>query len=214
MKEKQYTISISKEALSELPTVHFAGAITVIESAAVAHTALRALSKEKMVGFDTETRPCFRKGHVRPAALMQISTEDRCFLFRLNKIGICSELKDFLENPDIIKIGLSVHDDFNVLRRATPLNPQGFVELQTLVKRYDISDISLQKIYAIIFGKRISKGQRLSNWEADVLTESQQAYAALDAWACLNIYKELTGGRFDPLTSPLRHEVLPPPTQN
>lgn len=214
MKEKQYTISISKEALSELPPVHFAGAITVIESAAVAHTALRALSKEKMVGFDTETRPCFRKGHVRPAALMQISTEDRCFLFRLNKIGICSELKDFLENPDIIKIGLSVHDDFNVLRRATPLNPQGFVELQTLVKRYDISDISLQKIYAIIFGKRISKGQRLSNWEADVLTESQQAYAALDAWACLNIYKELTGGHFDPLTSPLRHEVLPPPTQN
>ncbi|MDE6207110.1 MAG: 3'-5' exonuclease domain-containing protein 2 [Muribaculaceae bacterium] len=212
MKDTKYTISIGKEELSELPVVHYDGAITVVESAAVAHSALRALAKETMVGFDTETRPCFRKGQSRPAALMQISTADRCFLFRLNKIGICAELKAFLENPDILKIGLSLHDDFNVLRRSTPLSPEGFVDLQDLVKRYDISDISLQKIYAIIFGERISKSQRLTNWEADTLTPSQQAYAALDAWACLKIYKELADGRFDPLTSPHRHEVIPKET--
>ncbi len=140
-----------------MPTMTYPGAITVVDSAAVAHQAIRVLKKERMVGFDTETRPSFKKGRVHNAALMQISTENRCFLFRLNKIGICAELKEFLENPDVLKIGLSVHDDFNVLRRTTPLEPQGFVDLQHLVRKYDITDISLQKIYAIVFGERISK---------------------------------------------------------
>lgn len=188
-----------------MPTMCYPGAITVVDSAAVAHQAIRVLSKERAVGFDTETRPSFKKGRVHNAALMQISTDERCFLFRLNKIGICAELKSFLENPDILKIGLSVHDDFNVLRRTTPLEPQGFVDLQHLVRKYDITDISLQKIYAIVFGERISKSQRLTNWEADTLTVPQQAYAALDAWACLRLYKYFENGSFDPLASPYRH---------
>ena len=100
-----------------MPVITYPAEISLIDSAAEAHAALRALSKEKMVGFDTETRPSFRKGCVHKVALMQISTMERCFLFRLNKIGICAQLKEFLENPDIVKIGLSVHDDFNVLRR-------------------------------------------------------------------------------------------------
>ncbi|MCM1223323.1 MAG: 3'-5' exonuclease domain-containing protein 2 [Lachnospiraceae bacterium] len=183
----------------------YPGAITLVDSAAVAHKALRILAKEDAVGFDTETRPSFKKGRVHNAALMQISTDERCFLFRLNKIGICAELKAFLENQEILKIGLSVHDDFNVLRRTTPIEPQGFIDLQHLVKNYDIADTSLQKIYAIVFGERISKSQRLTNWESETLTEPQQAYAALDAWACLKLYRYFKSGSFNPLASPYRH---------
>ncbi len=203
----RFEINISKDALSQMPVITYPAAISLIDSAAEAHAALRALLKEKIVGFDTETRPSFRKGCVHKVALMQISTMERCFLFRLNKIGICAQLKDFLENPDITKIGLSVHDDFSVLRRSGDIDPKGFIDLQSYVKDFGITDISLQKIYAIVFGERISKTQRLTNWEADELTPAQQAYAALDAWACLKLYLHLRDGRFDSLASPFRHEA-------
>ncbi len=209
MTQPDYILSISKEELGEMPVTAYPGAITLVDSAAKAHMALRALSREKVVGFDTETKPSFRKGCRHKVALMQISTCDRCFLFRLNKIGICSELKAFLENPDILKIGLSVHDDFGAIRRSEEFEPQGFVELQEMVRHFEIADISLQKIYAIIFGERISKGQRLTNWEADTLTDAQQAYAALDAWACLKIYNVLSEHSFDHLHSPYRHHPEP-----
>lgn len=211
MNDNNYIVSISKEAVAAMPQLTFTGNITMVDTAALARTALRALSKESIVGFDTETRPSFRKGCVHKVALMQISTHDRCFLFRLNKIGIGEELKAFLENPDIVKVGLSVHDDFNVLRRSDDnLNPRGFVDIQDMVKRFGITDISLQKIYAIIFGSRISKGQRLTNWEAPELTPAQQEYASLDAWACLKIYDYLEAGKFDKMKSPYRHRPEPP----
>lgn len=181
--------------------------VTLVDDPATARTAVRALNKEKIVGFDTETRPAFRKGQRHNVALMQISTHERCFLFRLNKIGISEELRVFLENPDIIKIGLSIHDDFNALHRNSEIACQGFIDLQQYVKPFGITDISLQKIYAILFGERISKSQRLTNWEADILTPSQQAYAALDAWACLKIYDCLRSGEFEPAASPYMHEV-------
>lgn len=206
----KYVLSISKEAISELPLLQYEGAITLVDTAAMAHTVLKALSTEEAVGFDTETRPSFRKGHPHKVALMQISTKDRCYLFRLNKIGICAELKAFIENPAITKVGLSLRDDFNVLSRSGRIDPQGFIDLQQMAGKYDIADISLQKIYAIIFGERISKSQRLTNWEADELTVAQQRYAALDAWACLKIYRYLTEGRFDQYTSPYRHLLEPP----
>ncbi len=203
----RFEINISKDALSQMPVITYPAAISLIDSAAEAHAALRALLKEKIVGFDTETRPSFRKGCVHKVALMQISTMERCFLFRLNKIGICAQLKDFLENPDITKIGLSVRDDFSVLRRSGDIEPKGFIDLQSYVKDFGITDISLQKIYGIVFGERISKTQRLTNWEADTLTPAQQAYAALDAWACLKLYIHLRDGCFDSLASPFRHEA-------
>ncbi|WP_373775940.1 3'-5' exonuclease, partial [Porphyromonas loveana] len=128
----------------------------------------------------------------RPSvALMQIATETDCFLFRLNIINIPDELQQLLENPDTLKVGLSLHDDVTVIRRRRPLEPAGFVELQRLCPAYGIRDSSLQKVYAIIFGKRISKSQRLTNWEARKLTDAQQGYAALDAWACLRIFNHL-----------------------
>ena len=126
--------------------------------------------------------------------MLQISTRDTCFLFRLNRIGIPDFLEEFLLN-DVLKIGLSLRDDFNMLRRANKKDPRvgNWIELQDYVGRFGIEEKSLQKIYAILFGKKISKSQRLSNWEADVLTEAQQQYAATDAWATLEIYMKLNG---------------------
>lgn len=197
-----------------MPILTYPAAITLVDTAELAHAAVRSLSLQQVVGFDTETRPSFRKGCVHKVALMQISTFDRCYLFRLNRIGMCADLKNFLENPDALKIGLSIHDDFNVLRRSGELSPRGFVDLQDKVRKYGISDISLQKIYAIIFGEKISKSQRLTNWEADRLTDAQQAYAALDAWACLKIYTYLEQGHFDAEKSPYRHLVYEPVYNN
>jgi len=204
----QYVVSIGKEAIAALPVKTYPAGIRVIDTQEQARESISDLSQEKIVGFDTETRPSFRKGHLHKVALMQISTAECCYLFRLNKIGI-DTVKPFLENPEVLKIGLSVHDDFNALRRSGNLQPDGFIDLQQVVKKFDISDISLQKIYAIIFGERISKSQRLSNWEADRLSDAQQAYAALDAWACLHIYNHLKKGEFDPVASPYRHIFEP-----
>lgn len=203
MLQTDINISIPKQLLPTLPQARFAGRITVIDSVDQARQALRALRRAGIVGFDTETRPSFRRGHPHKVALMQLSTDDRCFLFRLNKMGLSRALCNFLQDPSVIKVGLSVHDDFNVMRRSVfELRPQGFVELQTYVKLFHIKDISLQKIYAILFGEYMPKSQRLTNWEADELTQHQQAYAAMDAWACLRIYKYLKSGSFVPVESP------------
>lgn len=185
-----------------MPVEAFKGTITVIDSEETAQAAVAALEKESIIGFDTETRPSFQKGKINKVALMQLSTADQCYLFRLNLIGMNDDLSRLLENESITKIGLSIHDDFHVMHRSSEVNPKGFVELQNMVKSYHIQDISLQKIYAILFGKKISKSQRLTNWEASNLTPQQQTYAATDAWACLEIYNYLNGGKFDPETSP------------
>ena len=190
----EYQPTIDKKLISEMPKVTFPGRIIIIYSAEEARKAVAYLNRCEVVGVDTETRPSFKKGKINDVALLQISTCDTCFLFRLNRIGIPDFLEEFLLN-DVLKIGLSLRDDFNMLRRANKKDPRvgNWIELQDYVGRFGIEEKSLQKIYAILFGKKISKSQRLSNWEADVLTEAQQQYAATDAWATLEIYMKLNG---------------------
>lgn len=190
----EYQPTIDKKLISEMPKVAFPGRIIIIYSAEEARKAVAYLNRCEVVGVDTETRPSFKKGKINDVALLQISTCDTCFLFRLNRIGIPDFLEEFLLN-DVLKIGLSLRDDFNMLRRANKKDPRvgNWIELQEYVGRFGIEEKSLQKIYAILFGKKISKSQRLSNWEADVLTEAQQQYAATDAWATLEIYLKLNG---------------------
>lgn len=183
--------TIDKETMSKLPAEVFTGRIEIVQTPAAAAKAMRFLMDQPIVGFDTETRPSFRKGDNHKVALMQLSTDNICFLIRLNRLGIFPELKAFLEDENILKIGLSTKDDFHVLNRLEPVEPKGFIELQAMVKEHGIGDASLTKIYALLFDKRISKAQRLTNWEAVELTQAQQRYAALDAWACLKIYNEL-----------------------
>jgi ribonuclease D len=183
--------SITKEEISLFPVEEYSGQILEIQTLEDAEEAVDYLSKFELLGFDTETRPTFKKGNANGVALIQISTDDICFLFRINKIDFPQALIRLLTNPGVVKIGLSLKDDFQTMGRIMKFKPQGFLDLQKIVNEYDIEDISLQKIYALLFSKKISKSQRLTNWEADELTEPQKKYAALDAWACLKIYEEL-----------------------
>lgn len=193
-----------------MPQVTYQGTITVVDTLDKAYQALDYLATKRVVGFDTETKPNFRKGQTNTVSLIQIATSDQAFLFRINLTGLFDKLLQFLENGNILKIGLSLKDDYHVLRKLAEFTPGGFVDIQDTVKKYGITDQSLQKIYAIIFGERISKAQRLSNWEASVLSPSQQIYAAIDAWACLHIHHYLNEGNFHPSESPW---IITEPTQ-
>lgn len=195
-------VKISKEQLAQLPVEHYRGEIHIINTEQEVGEAIRILRENDVLGFDTETKPSFKKGQINLVSLLQLSTRTTCFLFRLNKVGMPDELRELLEDENIKKIGLSVHDDFHHLQKLKYLEPRGFIDLQTYVKDYGIADNSLTKIYAIMYGKRISKGQRLSNWEAADLSAGQQAYAALDALACIRIFDTLNSVGFDPETSP------------
>ena len=174
-----------------MPTATFEGRIITIDTVADTDKAVKALSGERILGIDTETRPSFRKGIQHEVSLIQLSTADTCFLVRLNRVGIPDSLISLLENKEITKIGLSLHDDYQALCRRREFKAGGFFDLQKHVGEFGIEEKSLQKIFAIIFGKRISKSQQLTNWENDVLTDKQKLYAATDAWACLEIYNRL-----------------------
>ncbi len=150
------------------------------------------MSKEKILGFDTETRPLFRKGSMRPPALVQLSTPHICFLFRIHHSGILPSLAWILSNPDILKVGISLHDDRSALNRHSGhLEPGGWIDLQDTAKKLGLEDIGLARLFANVFQQRISKSQQRSNWEADVLTEAQKIYAATDADACLRLHRVL-----------------------
>lgn len=183
--------TITKEEIKGLPVTAFNGRIITISTEAETEKAVAYLSKFPRIGIDTETRPAFRKGVSHKVALMQLSTEDTCFLLRLNYTGLTDSLTHLLENPAIEKVGLSLRDDFHGLRKWREFEPRSVIELQTVAKEYGIRDESLQKIYALLFGEKISKAQRLTNWESDTLTDSQKQYAAIDAWACYKIYNRL-----------------------
>ncbi|MDP4184120.1 MAG: 3'-5' exonuclease [Bacteroidota bacterium] len=183
--------SITKEELDNLPLGSFTGRIVVVNTEAICHKAVSFLSAQKALGFDTETRPSFKKGQVNRVALLQLGTPEIAFLFRLNQIGLPKEVATLLSNEYILKIGAAIHDDIKHLQKLRNFVPKGFMELQHEVKQYGIEDASLKKIAGIVLGIRISKSQRLSNWEADILTEPQQAYAATDAWVAVQIYNQL-----------------------
>ena len=168
----------------------FPGRKIVIISEGEAERAVDYLLRQSVLGFDTETRPSFKKGRTNMVALLQVSTYDTCFLFRLNRIGLCPAVVRLLESTSVKKVGLSWKDDLMGLHRRGDFSADGFTDLQDHMKELGIVDMSLAKLYANIFGERISKREQLSNWEADVLSEKQQNYAATDAWACLRLYDE------------------------
>ena len=186
--------TISKEELADLPVKEFAGHPVTVINLEQAEIAVRQIRESgQLIGFDTETRPSFQKGVSYRVCLVQLSLGKVCYLFRLNQIKeFPACLRELLEDSTLVKVGLSTQDDFKNLRKwCEDLQPKGFIELQTLVKQYGIDDISLAKIYALLFGLKLSKRQRLTNWEADQLNPKQLAYASLDAIACVEIYEAL-----------------------
>lgn len=189
---RELHIKTDKNLIHELPRFVFEGRIIVIQSEAETVRAVKALRCSPILGIDTETRPTFRRGETHKVSLLQIADEHICFLFRLNEIGFPQPLVDLLADRQVLKVGLSLHDDFMMLRkRNEQFTPKNYIDLQDFVKEMGIEDMSLQKLYANVFRKRISKSARLSNWEADVLSESQKQYAATDAITCIQLYKEL-----------------------
>jgi len=180
-----------KSAITDLPLVVFEGKIETITSEKEAKKAVRFLMKQPILGLDTETKPSFKRGQANKVSLLQVSTHDICFLFRLNYIGMPPCVLRLLTDKKLLKVALSWKDDLLMLRRRQEFEPGEFLELQEYVSKFGIEDMALQKLYANIFRQKISKTQRMTNWDAEVLTEPQKKYAATDAWACIMIYEEL-----------------------
>ncbi len=188
----QYKKTILPDEIKKLNLVSFGGTVYLVEDKEGLKEILPKLKLATILGFDTETRPSFRKGRTNKVALLQLSTADEAFLIRLNKMGLPKEIVQILTDPNTQKIGVAIRDDIKALRALTPFVPNGFVELQEMVKDYDIQNFSLKKLVAIILGFRISKNKQLSNWEATKLSEPQICYAATDAWTPYEIFMKLT----------------------
>lgn len=180
-----------KTKIGSLPRVSFEGRIVTVITEKEAEKAVDYLLSQPILGIDTETRPSFKKGNVNEVALLQVSTHDVCFLFRLNLIGMSAAVIRLLEDTTVPKIGLSLRDDLMMLGRRAEFSRGRFIDLQNHVEEIGVEDMSLQKLYANFFGQKISKRDRLSNWEAEILKDKQKVYAATDAWACIMLYEEL-----------------------
>lgn len=182
---------LDKEYIKDLPLVSFPGKIITVNSEREADKAVPFLLSKDILGLDTETRPSFKKGQQHKVSLLQVATEDICFLFRLNYIGMVTPVISLLSNTDVPMVGLSWHDDLAALQKRMEFKPGLFIDIQDIIGDIGIEDKSLQKLYANIFKQKISKRQRLTNWDADVLSDKQMSYAATDAWACVRLYKEI-----------------------
>lgn len=182
---------ITREEIEQLPLITFEGRLLIIDRREDCDSIVPRLLKQPILGFDTETRPSFRKGRKNRVSLLQLATENTVYLFRLNRIGLPANLTALLSDPRIIKVGAAVREDLRRLNELRKFEPAGFIDLQTLAKQNNIPDLSLRKMAAVVLKKRISKAQQLSNWDNTHLTEPQKRYAATDAWICALIYKKL-----------------------
>jgi ribonuclease D len=189
-----YKENITVEELAEHELSWFKGEIVLVDNLKTFYEVFPRLLVSDLLGFDTETRPTFKKGKKNSVSLIQLSTGDLACLFRINKMGIPDELADLLSDPLVIKAGVAVHDDIRFLKGVRKFNPEGFIDLQNFVKDFGIQSSGLKKLAAIVLGFRISKRQQVTDWEAEQLTEAQQVYAATDAWVCHQIFKKLTNG--------------------
>jgi len=192
-----YSESISVEEIEALELADFSGPIEVVTKVDEAFVeAIDYLSSQSIIGFDTETKPCFQSHGPRSrTALLQLSGEDRAYLFRLHHLGMPAPLVRILANPSILKIGAAVRDDVRGLQEYAKFTARGFLDLQSMMEMFGIKEKSVKKMAAIILGKRVSKTQQLSNWEAPQLSGAQLKYAAIDAWICREMYLHLTKGK-------------------
>jgi ribonuclease D len=180
-----------KALIATLPRVLFEGRIVVVLTEREAAKAVDYLLSQPILGVDTETRPSFKKGRIHRVALLQVSSREVCFLFRLNQLGLSPSVKRLLEDTTVPKIGLSLRDDLSSLHKLGDFNAGNFIDLQDHVREIGVEDLSLQKLYANFFAQKISKREQLTNWEADILQDKQKLYAATDAWSCIQLYEEL-----------------------
>lgn len=174
-----------------MPAANYGGSIIVVSGEAELAEACEYLCRQTVIGFDTETRPSFKAGVIHRVALLQLSTDERCYLIRLCKAPLNKAVTNILSSGEIIKVGAGVANDLNALQKLRHFRHDGFVDLQNIVAEWGIGEKSVRKMAATVLGLRVSKAQRLSNWEAAELTPPQRMYAATDAWICTEIYKRL-----------------------
>lgn len=182
---------VTKEEINELPLIRYEGEVKVVNTEEELTAALKDLYRQPVIGFDTESRPSFRKGEYYPISLVQIATPGLVYLIRTNKTGFTSGLRTLFENPNIIKAGISILDDLRELQKFGHFNPAGVVDLNQVAQAAGVKNIGVRSLSAIMLGVRISKSQQTSNWERDSLSKSQIYYAATDAWICMQLYEKL-----------------------
>ena len=192
MENSRFIPNITAEELAAHELSWFRGEIILVDNMQKFNSIIPRLCENDLLGFDTETKPTFKRGKRNNVSLIQLANESLAVLFRVNKIGLPEDLLKILADGNILKAGVAIHDDLRFLNGSRAFKPQGFIELQTLVKEYGIESAGLKKLTAIILGFRISKSQQVTNWEAEQLTDAQLLYAATDAWVCHQIYRELT----------------------
>lgn len=188
-----FPISITKDEIMELPLSSYPGKVVIAYTDDQIASAMAEINQCRAVGFDTEARPTFKKGQIRNVSLIQVDTGKKVFLLRVKESGLSDELIDFLENEDLIKIGIGLEDDYNLLKRLRDFQPGGFLDLNPFMKELGAESIGARNLSAMILEIRISKSAQTSNWENEVLTQKQIRYAATDAWICLEIYNKLEG---------------------
>jgi len=191
MNNNKYPENITIEELKGYELSWFKGEIIVVDDLEKFREVFPRLKNSRILGFDTETKPSFKKGRKNKVSLIQLSNGELACLFRINKTGMPQELANLLSNPEVIKVGVAIHDDIKIISNIKKFSPSGFIDLQNYVRDFGIQSSGLKKIAAIILGFRISKRQQVTDWEAVQLTEAQQLYAATDAWVCFEIYEKL-----------------------
>jgi ribonuclease D len=189
--QSEVKTTITHEEVNSLPLKAFEGKIVLIEDPAKLEKAVQEISKHRLVGFDTETRPSFKKGQHYKVSLLQLALDKKVFLIRLNHTGLTDELVSLLENENVIKTGVGLRDDLVALQKLKKFQPKGFEDLAVISKKSGLLVESVKKLTALLLGFRISKSAQTSNWEATSLSEKQLEYAATDAWVCLEIHKKL-----------------------
>ncbi|MFO7868228.1 MAG: 3'-5' exonuclease [Bacteroidales bacterium] len=183
--------NLRSEDITQYPTKKFTGNIHVIDNKNQINDAVTYLTSCSILGFDTETKPSFKKGISYSISLLQLSDDKNAFLFRIQKCGFPRELQKILSSPNILKIGAAIHDDLKSLKKINYFKPQGFIDIQNIAKELEIEQVGLKNLCPLVLGFRISKRQQLSNWESDNLRTAQQTYAATDAWVCYLLYLKL-----------------------
>ncbi|OFX27203.1 MAG: hypothetical protein A2033_07455 [Bacteroidetes bacterium GWA2_31_9] len=189
--ESDYIPTITKEEINLLPLAQFSGEIILIDNFTKFNQYINELAENKIIGFDTESKPSFKKGLKNGVALLQLSTSEKAYIFRLNFIGIPDKLKKIFQDESIIKVGLAIRDDIKIMQKVHNFTPKSFIDICTISAQHNIEEKGLKKLAAIVLNVRISKSKQLSNWEAKTLDASQLVYAATDAWICYELYNKL-----------------------
>lgn len=192
MSHRMFQPGITSEELSQLPVISYQGDIRLVDRSELVRPAVQALRNQKVLGFDTETKPSFKKGVVNKVSLLQLATNQEVFLFRLNRIGLPESIADILSDENIVKVGAAIRDDIKILQKLRVFSPAGFVDLQHIVKDFGIESKGVRQLAGIILGGRVSKAQQLTNWEATEISDNQKVYAATDAWVCLEMFQKLS----------------------